>query len=462
MEIFDLIFGLLFGALAASVVTYYAMKVGSVKRSTLDDANQRIIQLEADINGLAKQNRKLEDEKVDLLKRLESFQDEKADFVAAKATLEETNKNLQEKLVQHKEEVSKLQVQFKDQFENLANRILDDKSSKFTNANQENLKRILDPFQEKISELKKRVNEAYEMESKERFTLGEKVKELALLNQQISDDAKKLTRALKGDNKTQGNWGEMILASILEKSGLEKGREYFLEHQLTDENNKAIYSEFSGKKMRPDAVIKYPDNRTVIIDAKVSLTAFVAMCEETDAEVFQIKQRQHLDSFKRHIDQLSAKAYDDYKQSLDFVMMFVPNEAAYIAAMQADPDLWNYAYDRRIILLNPGNLITSLRLIADLWRRDKQTKNVLEIADKGGKLYDKFVGFIEDMEKVQSAILSSQKAYTSAYNRLWNGRGNLVSQAQGLKDLGVKTKKELSQDLVEKARATDNQQAEGN
>src|SRR5690606_16887776 len=151
---------------------------------------------------------------------------------------------------------------------------------------------------------------------------------------QISDDAKKLTRALKGDNKTQGNWGEMILASILEKSGLEKGREYFLEHQLTDENNKAIYSEFSGKKMRPDAVIKYPDNRTIIIDAKVSLTAFVAMCEETDAEVFQIKQRQHLDSFKRHIDQLSAKAYDDYKQSLDFVMMFVPNEAAYIAAMQ--------------------------------------------------------------------------------------------------------------------------------
>src|SRR5690606_28408217 len=231
-------------------------------------------------------------------------------------------------------------VQFKDQFENLANRILDDKSSKFTNANQENLKRILDPFQEKITELKKRVNEAYEMESKERFTLGEKVKELALLNQQISDDAKKLTRALKGDNKTQGNWGEMILASILEKSGLEKGREYFLEHQLTDENNKAIYYEFSGKKMRPDAVIKYPDNRTLIMDAKVPLTAFVAMCGETQAAVFQLKQRQPSGSFNRHIAQLCAKAYHDYQPSLDFVMMLVPHEAAYIAAMQADPELW--------------------------------------------------------------------------------------------------------------------------
>lgn len=438
-------------ALITALLVYFIMKSSSVPRRKWEEARNSYSKAEAEKQTLQQLIIQAKEREEDLEKRLERLSASKEQLLVERTELETLNKNLEDTLEQHKIEVVRLQEQAKEQFENLANRILEEKSHKFTHANQENLKRILEPFQEKINELKNRVNEAYEIENKERFTLGEKVKELALLNQQISEDAQKLTRALKGDSKTQGNWGEMILASILEKSGLEKGREYFLEHQLMDENNKAIYSEFSGKKMRPDAVIKYPDDRTVIIDSKVSLTAFVDLCEEVDSDMQLIKQKQHLQSVKRHIEQLSSKAYDDYKQSLDFVILFVPNEAAYIAAMQADPDLWSYAYDKRVVLLNPSNLITSLRLIADLWRRDKQTKNVLEIAERGGKLYDKFVGFVEDMDRIQTAIQASQKAYTEAYNKLTAGRGNLVNQAQSLKTLGLKTKKDLSPSLVEHA-----------
>ena len=338
--------------------------------------------------------------------------------------------------------------------ENIANKILEEKTEKFTNLNQTHLKNILDPFQEKIIELKNRVNETYDKEAKERFSLGEKVKELASLNQQISEDAKRLTRALKGESKTQGNWGEMILESILEKSGLVKGREYFLEYELRNEDNKALFSEFSGKKMRPDAVIKYPDERNVIIDSKVSLTAFTELVDETDPEVYQIKLNQHLASVKNHIQQLSQKAYDDYGKSLDFVMMFIPSEPAYIAAMQADPNLWNYAYERRILLLNPSNLITSLKLIADLWKREYQNRNSIEIAERGAKLYDKFVNFVENLEKVGKNIDQAKASYTEAYKQLHSGRDNLITQTQKMKSLGIKNKKELPQSLIDNSEPT--------
>ena len=333
----------------------------------------------------------------------------------------------------------------------MANKILEEKSTKFATQNKESLDLILKPFQEKITELKNTVNETYDKESKQRFSLGEKVKELAQLNQQISEDAKRLTKALKNDSKTQGNWGEMILESILEKSGLVKGREYFMEHQLTDNDNKAIISELSGKKMRPDAVIKYPDERNVIIDSKVSLTAFTDMIDETDAELYQIKLNQHLASLKNHINQLSQKAYDDYDKSLDFVMMFVPSEPAYIAAMQADPQLWEYAYNKRILLMNPSNLITSLKLIADLWKREYQNQNAKEIAERGAKLYDKFIGFVDNLEKVGKNIQQAQNVYNDAYRQLHTGRDNLVLQTQKLKKLGLKTKKKMPPSLLDNA-----------
>lgn len=491
MEMTYLIIGFIAGGILGAVILYFAQKSSTVSRnsydelnnlhiknsSDLENSNQKIQELtqnisrEKEIN--AQQSDLLNDLKNEFAKisaehaslntqfseqkefnakqnlQIENLLTEKQILFAKNSELSAINESLQKSLQTQKEEIAKIQEESKLQFENLANKILEEKTEKFTTLNQNNLKTILEPFQERIVELKNRVNEAYEKENKERFSLAEKVKELAELNQQISEDAKKLTRALKGESKTQGNWGEMILESILEKSGLVKGREYFLEHELRDEDNKALFSEFSGKKMRPDAVIKYPDERNVIIDSKVSLTAFTELVDETDQDVYLMKLNQHLSSIKNHITQLSQKAYDDYGKSLDFVMMFIPSEPAYIAAMQADQNLWNFAYERRILLLNPSNLITSLKLIADLWKREYQNRNSMEIAERGAKLYDKFVGFIENLEKVGKNLDQAKNVYNDAYKQLSTGNDNLVIQTQKLKSLGIKNKKDLPQSLVE-------------
>ncbi|PWW29997.1 DNA recombination protein RmuC [Chryseobacterium sp. AG844] len=491
MEMIYLIIGLVAGGILGAVILYFALKSSMVSRSSYDALNTLSIKNQSDLENsnqkIQELNQIISKEKEanmlqqDLLDDLKNefskisaeysslniqFQElkqinqrqtsqiethilEKQTLFAKNSELSAKNEGLQQSLDTQKEEIVKIQEDSKLQFENLANKILEEKTEKFTTLNQNNLKNILEPFQEKIADLKNRVNEAYEKENKERFSLAEKVKELAELNQQISEDAKKLTRALKGESKTQGNWGEMILESILEKSGLVKGREYFLEHELRDEDNKALFSEFSGKKMRPDAVVKYPDERNVIIDSKVSLTAFTELVDETDADVYAIKLSQHLGSIKNHINQLSQKAYDDYGKSLDFVMMFIPSEPAYIAAMQADQNLWNYAYERRILLLNPSNLITSLKLIADLWKREYQNRNSIEIADRGARLYDKFVGFVENLEKVGRNLDQAKNVFNDAYKQLHTGNDNLVIQTQKLKSLGIKNKKELPQSLID-------------
>ncbi len=486
-----LIIGLFAGIILGAVILYFALKSSMVSRNSYDTLNTLSIKTQSDLDNsnlkIQELNQTISKEKEanmlqqDLLDDLKNefskisaeysslntqFQElkqthqrqtsqidthilEKQTLFAKNSELSAKNEGLQNSLDTQKEEIVKIQEDSKLQFENLANKILEEKTEKFTTLNQNNLKNILEPFQEKIADLKNKVNEAYEKENKERFSLAEKVKELAELNQQISDDAKKLTRALKGESKTQGNWGEMILESILEKSGLVKGREYFLEHELRDEDNNALFSEFSGKKMRPDAVIKYPDERNVIIDSKVSLTAFTELVDETDPDVYAIKLSQHLGSIKNHISQLSQKAYDDYDKSMDFVMMFIPSEPAYIAAMQADQNLWNYAYERRILLLNPSNLITSLKLIADLWKREYQNRNSMEIAERGAKLYDKFVGFVDNLEKVGKNLDQAKNVFNDAYKQLHTGNDNLVIQTQKLKSLGIKNKKDLPQSLID-------------
>lgn len=491
MEILYIILAFVLGA----VLAYFIAKSASVSRNIHDSLNQNFIKNQSDLensnlkiselNQLILNEKKSNQEQTDILNdlknefakisaehhslqnqfseqreinsnqnlQIQELNSDKQNFFAKNSELSAINESLKQSLENQKEEIAKIQEDAKLQFENLANKILEEKTEKFTTLNQNNLKTILEPFQQNIVDLKLKVAETYDKESKERFSLGEKVKELAQLNQQISDDAKKLTRALKGESKTQGNWGEMILESILEKSGLVKGREYFMEHELRDEDNKALFSEFSGKKMRPDAVIKYPDERNVIIDSKVSLTAFTELVDETDADIYQIKMNQHLQSVKNHINQLSQKAYDDYGKSLDFVMMFIPSEPAYIAAMQADQNLWNYAYERRILLLNPSNLITSLKLIADLWKREYQNRNSMEIADRGAKLYDKFVGFVENLDKVGKNIDQAKNVFNDAYKQLSTGNDNLVTQTQKLKALGIKNKKDLPQSLVENSQS---------
>lgn len=491
MEITTLFTGIILGAILGAVILYFILKSANVPRNDFDELNHNFIRTNSDLQNSnlriselekfiqsEKQTSLLQNETINFLKNdiaklsaennahnqkiteqseinhfqaseIKNLQTEKNNLIAVKSQLTAKNENLQKLLADQKEEISRMQEMAKAEFQNLANKILEEKTEKFTALNQNNLKTILEPFQEKMQELKNKVGETYDKEAKERFSLGEKVKELAELNQQISEDAKKLTRALKGESKTQGNWGEMILESILEKSGLIKGREYFLEHELRDEDNKALFSEFSGKKMRPDAVIKYPDERNVIIDSKVSLTAFTELVDENDAEIYHLKLHQHLSSVKNHITQLSQKAYDDYGKSLDFVMMFIPSEPAYIAAMQADQNLWNFAYEKRILLLNPSNLITSLKLIADLWKREYQSKNAMEIAERGAKLYDKFVGFIENLEKVGKNLDQAKNVYDEAFKQLSTGKDNLVLQTQKLKTLGIKNKKDIPQSLTD-------------
>ena len=367
------------------------------------------------------------------------------------ASAQSDNKSLEEKLKSQLQQIEELNKKFTTEFENIANKILDTKTQKFTDLNKENLKGILEPLGKNITDFKTKVEEVYDKESKERFSLGEKVKELAQLNKVISEEAHNLTRALKGEAKTQGRWGEMILESILEKSGLVKDREYFMEHELLDADGEPLKSDSEGKKMRPDAVIKYPDNRSVIIDSKVSLNAFTRYIAATDAEEQKQELAAHVSAVKSHIVSLSAKGYDDYDKALDFVLMFVPSEPAYIAALQGDPDLWNFAYDKRILLLSPTNLITSLKLIVDLWKREYQNQNAQAIAERGAKLYDKFVGFVANLEDVGEHLDKAQGKYAEAYKQLSTGNDNLVSQATKLKGLGLKNKKELPAGMAELA-----------
>lgn len=357
------------------------------------------------------------------------------------------NASLTERVEQQKQETEQLGKKFNTEFENIANRLLDIKTQKFTELNNSNMKSILEPLGKNIDDFKKQVDEAYKTEGNQRFSLGEKVKELAELNRVISQEARNLTNALKGEAKTQGRWGEMILESILEKSGLVKNREYFMEYELKGEDGKALRSNGEGKKMRPDAVIKYPDNRNVIIDSKVSLNAFSRYVEATDVDQQKAELHSHVTAVKNHIISLSSKGYDDYDKALDFVMMFIPSEPAYAAVLQGDPDIWNFAYDKRILMLSPTNLITSLKLIVDLWKREYQNQNAIEIAQRGAKLYDKFVGFVSNLEAVGEQLEKAQGKYDEAYRQLSTGNDNLVLQATRLKSLGLKTKKELPKSL---------------
>ncbi len=393
-----------------------------------------------------KEMARLREEQMTNLSRIE-------ESVESLAQLRASNKALQEKLEEQKAEAEQMGKRFNIEFENIANKILDAKSQKFTEMNKANLNNILEPLGKNIAEFQKQVHEVYINESKERFSLGEKVKELADLNKVISDEARNLTRALKGEAKTQGRWGEMILEKILEMSGLRKGEEYFMEEQLTDDSGKPLVSDSENKKMRPDAIVKYPDNRNVIIDSKVSLNAFTRYIAATDPQEQKAELDAHVAAVKERIAELSKRGYDDYDKALDFVMMFVPSEPAYNAALQADPGIWNFAYDKRILLLSPTNLITSLKLIVDLWKREYQNRNALAIATRGAKMYDKFVGFVSNLEAVGDTLVKAQQKYEDAYKQLSTGNDNLILQATKLKELGLKTKKTFDNSLVSEASA---------
>ncbi len=373
--------------------------------------------------------------------------------------LRSDNARLQERLTQYNREIERLNAivtqntqqhelllkQSEASFRVMANDIMQQHSDTMRRQNEQRLSEILAPLKENIDRFRHDVSECYSTEARERFSLQEKIKELIEANAAIGREAKELSTALRGNSKIQGDWGEMVLETILENSGLRKGEEFSVQMQ-SDETGTALKDE-SGRGLRPDVVVKYPgqDGGVMVIDSKVSLTAFVDYVNADDPSERDRMGKLHLNSIIKHINELADKRYQDYVGTtrLDFVMMFIPNEAAYSAALSLDPTLWQKAYDKRVLMVSPTQLIGSLRLIKQLWNQDRQTRNAIEIAEKSGMMYDKFVGFIADMEKIEKSISGAQTAYSEAMKKLRDGRGNLISRAEKLRELGIKSSKRL-------------------
>ena len=365
-----------------------------------------------------------------------------------KGDLQARNQMLSENMEVQKQEVQRIRQEMNNEFKVLANEILQEKSKSFSEMNHERLAEILNPLKERLEGFKKTVEETYNNEARERFSLKEQIKELVERSESIGAEAKQLTHALRGDSKIQGDWGEMILESILEKE---------TDESLSQEKSMKLDIQFhlllahaTGNKLLL-TVLQFAfkctehvrENHQMVIDSKVSLTAYVNYVNAEDADEARLALKQHLVSVKKHIDELAGKSYQDYVGKGDHVMMFIPNEAAYLAAMQADHALWQYAYEKKVLLLSPTNLIAALKLVADLWQRDKQTRNAIDIAEEGGKLYDKFAGFVEDMEKIGKSLNTTAMAYTDAMKKLKTGNGNLIGRVEKLKVMGVKAKKNL-------------------
>ncbi len=364
-------------------------------------------------------------------------------LLSENATLRAEGKGLEEKLMKQKEELEEMNARMTLQFKNLANEILEEKSKKFTDQNKNNLGELLNPLKEKLLEFEKKVEESNKENVRMNSSLGEQLKHLKELNQQITKEAENLTRALKGDTKAQGAWGEYILESILEKSGLVKGQEFTVQESTSTESG----------RLRPDVVVKLPDSKHIIIDSKVSLVAYEQAVNADDEETRLAQMRMHVTSIKNHIRGLSAKDYQNLYgvEGLDFILMFIPIEPAFSTALQAEPDLFNQAYEKQIVLVSPSTLLATLRTVANIWRYEYQNRNVLEIARQAGDMYDKFVNFSEDLVKLGQQMDTTQKTYKEAMKKLVEGSGNLVRRAEKLKELGAKTSKQMNDKLLDRA-----------
>ncbi|MHB1688547.1 MAG: DNA recombination protein RmuC [Ignavibacteriaceae bacterium] len=453
MEILFLLIGIVIGAAAAWLIA--KSKFASVKGISLAEADElknQINNLKIEIGTLSGKNDLLEGGIKKSSEELQSERGKVFELNSLSSTLKSENSNLIQKLDEQKKEIEELQQRFIKEFENLANKILDEKSSKFTAQNKDNIDQILKPLNEKIKEFEKKVEETYDKESKQRFSLEVEIKKLYEANLQITKDATNLTNALKGQAKTQGNWGEFILESILEKSGLVKGREYIVQESYTGEDK---------KRFQPDIIINLPENKSLVIDSKVSLVAYERY-SSAEGETERVNAlREHIASLKNHIKGLSGKNYQNLYQiqSLDFVLMFMPIEPAFSLAVQYEPGLFNEAFEKNIVIVSPSTLLATLRTIASIWRQEKQNKNALEIARQSGALYDKFVGFVEDLINIGSKIDAAKGSYSDAMKKLHEGSGNLVSRAEKIKSLGAKATKSLPKPLLDR---TDNDDEDEN
>lgn len=390
---------------------------------------------------------RLSDEQKDsatLKEEVEKEREQNKELTGQLAYLKSDHKNLQEKLASQKEELTDLNEKFTKEFKLLANEIFEEKGKRFAEQNKTNLSEILSPLKERIGEFQKKVEDTNKQGAERNAGLVEQIKQLSDLNKQITKEAENLTKALKGDSKAQGNWGEVILERILEKSGLEKGREYDTQVSETTED---------GKRYQPDVVVKLPDSKNIIIDSKVSLVAYERFvnAEEEKEKLDQLKL--HISSIRAHIKGLSEKNYQNLYgvEGLDFVLLFIPIEPAFTLAVQQDLELFNDAYAKNIVIVSPTTLIATLRTISSIWKQEYQNKNAIEIARQSGALYDKFVAFTEDLTKVGTQLRTTQSTYEASMKKLYEGTGNLVKRAENIKKLGAKTSKQLDQRLIDRS-----------
>jgi DNA recombination protein RmuC len=425
MEIVYLVTGLVVGLLFGWTIKFLIDKNKSGR-------------LEERINLLKEENVKIDNE-------LNSEREKVLKLNSEISSLKADYDNLQEKLAEQKSEIEELQEKFIKEFENLANKILEEKSSKFTEQNKANLDQILKPLSEKIKEFENKVEETNKESIDRNAALRQQLSSLKEMNMQMSQDAQNLVKALKGDTKVQGDWGELQLEKILERSGLRKGQEYTIQESFTTDE---------GSRRRLDVIINLPEEKKIIIDSKVSLVDYERLVSAEDDDKKNIHLKAFINSVKRHIKDLSDKEYQNLFQdeSLDFVLMFIPIEPAFSIAIQYGENLYVDAYDKNIIIVSPSTLLATLRTIANIWKQEYQNRNVIEIAKQSGALYDKFVGFVDDLIDVGNRMDQAKGSYEGAMNKLSEGTGNLVSRTERIKKLGAKTSKSLPQNIIDRAK----------
>lgn len=431
MEFGFIVAGVLMGALGGWLVARLRFAAGDQR-----DASRVLVEQERNralLDQLGENRRAVELERAKVLELNQTL-----------ASLEADYRNLEEKLADQNKEAHDLQEKFARDFENLANRIFEEKSKKFTEQNKTNLFDMLKPLGERIAEFEKKIDQTHKESIEKNAGLFNELKNIKELNLQMSEDARNLTRALKGDTKTQGAWGEFILESILEKSGLEKGREYMVQQTFTTSN---------GRRQQPDVILHLPDKRHVIIDSKVSLKAYDGYVNAETDELRVESLKAHLQSIRQHMRILSDKNYQkNYSENgLDFVIMFIPLEPAYLLAIQSERNLYEEAIDRRVVFVSPTLLLPSLQLIKNVWRQEYQNRHVIEIAKRAGDLYDKFVGFTDDLVMLGKHLNTSKKFYEESMKKLSVGSGNLVSKVENLKKLGAKAEKSIDPKLLSRA-----------
>lgn len=423
--------------ISGGIGAYIGMTITKLKsKSDQSTLEERQNQLTNTINELKENLNKIDIDRDTIRKEKELLNSE----LARRNTEFE---NLQTQNLKRDEELAKQQEQLRKDFELMATKILDEKSEKFTLQNKENIKQILNPLQEKIQTFEKKVEDTQKESISMHSALKEQLLGLKDLNQQMTKEATNLTRALKGDSKMQGNWGELVLERVLEKSGLEKDREYFVQQSFTRAD---------GTRVLPDVVLHLPDNKRMIIDSKVSLTDYERLVNAEDDERPQ-HLKAHVNSIRKHVDQLSEKKYEDLydMESPDFVLMFIPIEPAFAVAINEDNSLYNKAFEKNIVIVTPSTLLATLRTIDTMWNNEKQQRNAIEIARQAGALYDKFEGLVNDLTGVGKKIDAAKSDYSAAMNKLVDGKGNLITSVEKLKKLGAKAKKALPEPIIKRA-----------